>query len=270
VLFVGTDHAITDPSAIRRVEADGVVVRLMVKYQGVFHPKVIWLSGKRGHMVWVGSNNLTRDGLLNNIEFAVLAKSRVAPASLNSWAEAVLEGSQPLEEQLLRSYEKQRKKFEKGRANSGATTFTWDRKTEPEKSSAPVAPPGSLIVEVMPRETGEGGKQLQLPIAAAKAFFGLGSTGSTTTLKFSVHEESRPRSLTMTVFGNSTVRVVLRALEYRDRPCVVVFRKIRKNYFQYAIIAESIYPHRYRALLAQCKNQTRFGSRRWGFVKEAS
>lgn len=262
-LFAGTDHAITGPDAIRRAKRDGVQVWIPVRHRGVFHPKVMWLKGRNAHSVWVGSNNLTRDGLEHNVEFAVLLKSRSVPRMLQEWARKVESASDKATEKLLRSYENQRKKFEKNRAEAKATTFTWRERTEPDASlplSASEA--GDLILEVMPKETGAGGRQLQLPTSAAREFFGLGRRKST---RISLRRlpEGKPRPLTMTVFGNNTVRLTIRDLEYRDRPCVMRFRREAPSRFAYDIVPESIFPRAYRKLLGQCTTQTRAGSRRW-------
>src|SRR5579884_716955 len=75
VAYIGTDHAITEPRALVRMGEDGVDVRIMVRYRGIYHPKVVWLAGPNRHLLWVGSNNLTREGLRHNIEFATLVRS---------------------------------------------------------------------------------------------------------------------------------------------------------------------------------------------------
>lgn len=263
-LFVGTDHGITDPSALKQITKDGVDVRLMRKYNGVFHPKVVWLHGSKRHAVWVGSNNLTRDGLMNNVEFALLARTQETPLALDRWAQAVETASTILTPRLLKSYETQRRQFQKKRARAGTATFTWKGRVEPRKKK-PVPPVevGSLIIEVMPRETGGEGRQLQLPVRAASEFFGVQGVGSSNTIHLGEKGGSFTRQLTITVFENNTVRIVISNLEYRDRPCVLVFTKKGKKRFEYEIVPESIFPNRYKSLLALCTNQTRRGSRRW-------
>ena len=266
-LFVGTDHGITEPSALRQISEDGVKVRLMLKYHGVYHPKVVWLKGNRRHVVWVGSNNLTRDGLLNNVEFAMLVKAKTIPRPLSKWTKAVETASTILTPDLLDSYNNQRTKFQVQRAQAESTTFTWTRKIEPQIQT-PVLPGDTenLIVEVMPRETGGDGKQLQLPVRAASIFFGITGVGSSKVINLRPKDGSTTNSLTMTIFGNNTVRIVVADLEYRDRPCVIVFRKASENCFEYEIVPQSIFPSRYKALLRLCTNKTRYKSRRWGIV----
>ena len=264
LLFVGTDHGITDPSALTRISADGVDVRLMREYNGVFHPKVVWLQGSKSHAIWVGSNNLTRDGLMNNVEFALIARTRERPLALNRWAQAIEAASTKLTPELLRSYETQRRQFENKRARTGTATFTWKgRVAKKKKKTAPAMEDGSLIIEVMQRETGGGRRQLQLPVKAASEFFGVTGVGSSDTIALREKNGSLIQQLTITVFDNSTVRIVISNLEYRDRPCVLVFRKIGDKRFEYEIVSESVSPNRYKSLLALCTNQTRRGSRRW-------
>ena len=264
-LIVGTDHGITDPAALRDIRAAGVDVRVMLEYRGIFHPKVVWLRGRRRHLVWVGSNNLTRDGLSRNVEFGLHLHASAIPKPLDRWASSVEGGSVELSSQLLSSYEKERRSFENARGRAGATTFTWGQRREPAAVvGAPPASRKTLVVEVMPRETGLDGRQLQLPVRAASRFFGVTPARSTKEIHLRPEGSRHWRKLTMTIFGNRTVRLVVSDLEYRDRPCLIVFRKTRRrDRFEYEIIPRSVYPTRYQSLLATCQNQTRQGSRRW-------
>lgn len=262
--YVGTDHAITDPEGLKAMDADGVTVRLMSNYRGVFHPKVVWLNRSTQCQVWIGSNNLTRDGLLNNIEFAAMIQSDDVPQELRKWADEIHAGSITLTEDNLSSYRKERRKFERVRMRSGMATFTWCLKREPPAAKRSAAK-GDLVVEVMPKETGKGGKQIQIPTQAAKEFFKL-SDSRIVTLTEKNNRRSK-RELTMTLFSNRTVRLVINELEYRDRPCLILFHRTGSDRYQFEIIPESIFPTRYRDLLALCGRQTRSGSRRWGIVK---
>jgi len=260
--YVGTDHAMTDPAAIESMKQARVNVRLMRTYRGVFHPKVVWLTGDRKNVVWVGSNNLTKDGLLYNIEFAVLIRSREIPPELNHWAEAVAAGSNEATDELLDSYKKERERFERNRAVARSTTFTWSRKKEPEKTRQAILRKGDLIVEIMPEET-RGGTQIQFPREAAKEFLGLEKVGDQTIINLHRIGTAESRQLIVTVFKNNTVRLSINELEYRDRPCVIIFRKTRRDGIAFEIVPENIFPTRYRTLIAMCTRQTRAGSRRW-------
>lgn len=278
VAFVGTDHGITEAEAIQLMVDDGVDVRLMTSYTGVFHPKVVWLKANGRNTIWIGSNNLTRDGLLNNIEFASILKTRGVPRDLHRWASEVEASSERFSEELLESYKTERRTYNERRVSLG--NFTWSRREQrpPQRRSRrtatkrgrspriPTAAHGDLIMEVMPRETGGDGKQIQLPIAALR-FFGLRSRiGATKLITLTPSWKNEPRTLTMTVFQNSTARLVIRELDYRDRPCLLVFKKIADGTFQFDIVPRGVFPSSYRTLLGQCNAPTRIGSRRWGIV----
>ena len=260
VAYIGTDHAITDPDCLKEMCKDGVAVHIMKNYRGVFHPKVVWLNRPAQCQVWIGSNNLTRDGLLNNIEFAATIQSDSAPQELQKWADGVDAGSIMLTEKNLESYRSERKKFERNRAKSGITAFTWSFRNEPVIGKRAVTK-GDLVMEIMPRETGVGGKQIQVPIEAAKRFFEL--EGSRL---IALNEKNNPyskRELTLTLFPNRTVRLVVSELEYGDRPCVILFHRTGPGRYNFEIVSEFISPKRYGYLLGICNKGTRPGSRRW-------
>ena len=267
VVYAGTDHALTEPAALEMMQGDKVDVRLMEEYQGVFHPKVVWLEGTDANVVWVGSNNLTKAGLLQNIEFAVVVRSAEVPEPLKRWAEAVAAGSSALTSERLASYASERRHFEVSRAKAEATTFTWSKKKEPTSHLVSDTAIGDLILEVMPRETGTDGTQIQFPRQAVEAFFDLTDVGAQKAIILSPRGIAESRSLTMTVFDNRTVRLSISDLEYRDRPCVIVFRRMGDRRVQFDIVPQSIFPTRYRELLSRCGKRTRKGSRRWAIVE---
>ena len=138
LLYVGTDHGITDPTALEQIHEDGIEVRFMLKYNGVFHPKLVWLQGNKRHIAWVASNNLTRDGLLNNVEFALQITTSKTPSELEEWSNMVDEASKPLSPELLVSYEKQRREFEKRRAIAQLATFTWKERIDSDSRKSKI------------------------------------------------------------------------------------------------------------------------------------
>jgi hypothetical protein len=262
VAYVGTDHGITEPEALQLMHKDGVSVRLLSNYQGIFHPKVLWLAGNAKNSLWVGSNNLTRDALLHNIEFAVQIDCPSAPPELIEWSAHVHAASVPFDEALLKSYGDERRSFATSRAAAG--TFTWTKKKEPAAVAAPGVEKGDLVIEVMPLETGIDGKQIQLPKAAAVGFFGLADhAGASRRLSLTQKATSETRTLTMTIFENYSVRLSINELDYRDRPCVMIFHALSGNKFEFEIVQRSLFPTRYGALLKLCSRRTREGSRRW-------
>ncbi len=121
-----------------------------------------------------------------------------------------------------------------------------------------------MILEIMDRETGTGGSQIQIPMDAAQPFFGLPNRGGAS---IQVHLQNiatrEDRVLTMTRYANHTTRLVIHELDYRDRPCVIVFRRTAPMRFSFEIVRESLEPGRYRNLIQQCNPPTRSGSRRW-------
>lgn len=266
-VYVGTDHGITDPTAIESMQEAGIDVNLMDAYRGIFHPKVAWLKGGSSNLVWVGSNNLTKDGLLHNIEFAVLIKSRHVPLKLSRWTNAVASGSTAVTPELIQSYKQERSRFEKKRASAKTTTFTWSKKHEPESGQSLAIAKGDLILEIMPEET-RGGNQIQIPKQAAKEVFGPENIGDQTTIHLRRNGTTETRSLVVTVFNNYTIRLSINELNYRDRPCVIVFHKARDRVIEFEIVPESIFPSRYRSLIALCTRQTRAGSRRWDIIQQ--
>jgi hypothetical protein len=288
VAFVGTDHGLTEPEAVKRMVEMGVEVWLPTDYTGTFHPKAVWLTSRKSSIFWIGSNNLTQDGLLNNIECACVIHATSVPADLTAWRERVEESSEQLTPALLESYREERIKFNKQRAKieqkrRTPSTFVWSRRTrrrprrgataDAHGAAAPTALPGSdlqagdLIMEIMPLETGSEGKQVQFPKPAAVRFFGLRNrVGASKQITLSYVGGKNPRSLTATIFPNRTIRLSLAELDYRHRPCLIRVRRTGADAFEYEIIQKSIFPQRYEALLALCSEKTRKKSRRWGMV----
>jgi hypothetical protein len=276
--YVGTDHAITEAEGLRVMQRDGVQVRLMTNYNGIFHPKLVWLQSVSHHLLWIGSNNLTRDGLLNNIEFATFLRSSGVPPELEQWAEEVHRGSTECTEDLITEYEAEREDYGRRRVDVG--TFTWSRREQgtvsPTRSRKrhkqrgdllSAVRTGDLIVEIMPRETGTGGNQIQLPMRAVTAFLGMPDRiGASRVIQLTPSWINDPRPLTVTIYRNSTARLVIRELDYRDRPCVMVFRRRRHGVISFEIVARSVHPTRYQSLLRRCAGPTRSGSRRWSII----
>ena len=265
--YVGTDHAMTDPTGLEAMRSDGIAVRLMKNYRGVFHPKVVWLERSKESHVWAGSNNMTRDGLIYNIEFAVVIRCVDVPQDMQQWADEVHNASVELNDNDLGSYRNQRSKFEGERMKKGATAFTWSGRGEFLSEGHPSVQAGDLVVEIMPRETGSGGKQIQFPVDAAREFFRLVEDEEKEIILAEAGRPESVRPLTMRLFPNKTVRLAINELEYRDRPCVIVFRRNGPDDYEFQIVRESIVPSRYRQLLNErCDRQTHSGSRRWGII----
>ena len=290
--YIGTDHGLTDPVALDEMRKR-IKVRLMRRYNGIYHPKVIWFLGGSMNELLVGSNNLTRDGLRNNIEFGTWTRLAGINPNLKSWHDAVHEASDPLDSVLQKSYAKERQAHAQAMAKAAAKkkspgTFTWSKRssgsrqkkgtppgpTSPSAQKVPtgdldLATSGALVMEIMPLETGAGGCQVQVPLEAAKDFFGLGSqVGAKRTITLRNPMNGKCRSLQMTLFKNHTARLVISDLDYSDRPCVMVFRKAGSNGpVDFQIVPKAVDPDGYRELLRLCGSPTRSGSRRWTVLK---
>jgi hypothetical protein len=269
--YIGTDHALTDVAALDAMQREGVEVRLMRHYTGIFHPKVIWFVGNAGSTIVAGSNNLTEDGLRNNIEFATVTTLAKVDANLQTWHDEIHKASEAVTAALIKSYAKEKEDYGRQRAVLGqGGDFTWSKRTSGTstkksntKSPAASGASGSrLILEVMPRETSEQGRQVQIPLDAARRFFGLGKTvGTNINLDLNNVDTQESRTLVLTLNRNATARLSIRELEYGSRPCVLVFTKQGGKRFNFELVRRAIDPSRYDDLLADCE-QTQ-PSRRW-------
>ena len=270
--YIGVDHGITEPGALRSMLTDGVDLKLARKQGCTYHPKVIWLSGPNKQIVWTGSNNLTYAGLLDNIEFAALLEMAIIDTGLNEWYRLVQQSSTTLDDRALQKYEKNRTKNLKNgtylHLNESAsiqtdhfTSTTTIRKTCLGLRS------GDLILQVTEKETGGGGSQIQFPMRAICPFFGLRkSIGSSTRLKALSLNSQTERQLTMTVYRNHTARLSMSELAQRTCPCIVVFHKEGSDSYSFEIVRRTDYVERYQRLLDYCVHQTRSQSRKWIIV----
>ncbi|MFO1177058.1 MAG: phospholipase D family protein [Ottowia sp.] len=269
--YIGTDHALTDAAALDAMQSEGVDVRLMRHYTGTFHPKVIWFVGDAGSTILAGSNNLTEDGLRNNIEFATVTTLAQVDANLQAWHEEIHKASEPATAALIKSYAKEKEKYGQRRATSGqGGDFTWSKRTsgasakKPQTKASAAAGSGGpgLILEVMPRETSKEGRQVQIPLAAARRFFGLGNTvGSSINLELNNADTQESRKLAFTLNRNSTARLSIHELEYGSRPCVLIFTKRGRGKFDFEVVRRAIDPSRFDTLIAECKQTP--PDRRW-------
>ena len=269
--YIGTDHALTDVAALEAMQSEGVEVRLMRHYTGIFHPKVIWFVGKAGSTILAGSNNLTEDGLRNNIEFATVTTLAKVDANLQTWHDESHKASEAVTAALIKSYAKEKEKYGQRRATSGlGGDFTWSKRTSGTsakrsntKATAAGGAGGSrLILEVMPRETSDEGRQVQIPLDAARRFFGLGKTvGNSINLDLNNVDTQESRTLVLTLNRNATARLSIRELEYGSRPCVLIFTKQGRRRFNFELVRRAIDPSRYDDLIAECKQTP--PARRW-------
>lgn len=253
------------------MQSEGIEVRLMRHYTGIFHPKVIWFVRKTGGTILAGSNNLTEDGLRNNVEFATVTTLAQVDANMQTWHDEIHKASEPATAALIKSYAKEKEKYGQRRAASGqGGDFTWSKRTSgasAKKSSAKTTAAGGsggsrLILEVMPRETSEEGRQVQIPLDAARKFFGLGNTtGRSIKLELNNVDTQESRTLVFTLNRNATARLSIRELEYGSRPCALIFTKQGRRNFDFELVRRAIDPSRFDILIAECKQAP--PARRW-------
>ncbi|HOH98163.1 MAG TPA: phospholipase D-like domain-containing protein [Candidatus Cloacimonadota bacterium] len=276
VVYVGTDHGITGADALEEMMKDDIEIRVLLRYNGVFHPKVAWFLNNDHHsLVLVGSNNLTESGLLQNIEFATITEYVGINDGMIKWHEIIHEASSTLDDDLLSSYTSELNKHNRDLMSQNKGNFVWSRKSKlgRRRSKSQTIQDygiqtGNLILEITPRETGPNGNQIQIPMGVATKFFHLPLTSDssiTVDLKNTTTDETR--ALTITRYSNKTARLSIYELSYRDRPCVMILDKIDSNHYNFEIVSEVTNPDKYHSLMRLCTNQRRVGSRRWELVK---
>lgn len=112
-LIAGTNNCITHPQALRDAMDAGWRVKIgHARGNAIFHPKMI-VSGRKFNgdgeivapeFVYIGSSNLTRGGLQNNVECGVIARADSATPSLSSCFAALWGSGEAVTEKLLRDY----------------------------------------------------------------------------------------------------------------------------------------------------------------------
>jgi hypothetical protein len=264
--YVGTDFGLTDPAALAEMRQDGVSLFLMTDYEGTYHPKVILLrDGDGAGTAWIGSHNLSEAAFKRNAEFGVRLSFATSPDPLEAWIEFVEGASEAATPDLIQSYEKERNAFAKKQA--AVPRFVWSKRKKPTaaKPVVPPAPKGALVMEIMPRETGQGGKQIQPPMATLPTFFGLAAGQSSKLISARLKGAPAPHDLTLTRLPNSTARLHIAELDYTHRPCFIVFER-NPSGFTYEIVTQAAEPARYHRLSGLKFQQWQPGTRRWTYA----
>lgn len=275
VIYVGTDHGITGADALEEMMKDDIEIRVLLRYNGVYHPKVAWfLNNDHHNIVLVGSNNLTGKGLLQNIEFATKTEFIGENDGMNKWHEIIHEASSALDNDLLNSYANELNKYNRSIASQKKANFIWSRKSklggrisESQSIQDYGIQAGDLILEITPKETGANGNQIQIPMGVATKFFQLPLTSRSSIniyLKNMITDEGR--TLTITRYSNNTARLSIYELTYRDRPCVILMKKKNSTNYDFEIVSELTNPDKYRSLIRLCSHQRRANSRKWGLI----
>jgi len=220
----GLDDWITHPDAIELVmKIEGAKVRVASSGTGggKFHPKLYWFSGNEAPSAMVlGSANLTRHGLLKNVEAvtAIFADGKRESAKLDAiWANAWKLGK-PVTSKLLVDY---RKKFFWARdarkkagllAKQSATELTTgkSRKRVVLESDAATIDPSlasTCWIEVG-KITGFAADQLEIKAEQA-LFFGLPSNGGPEQVVDVRLPKGNKVSIRVQYFGNHMWRFLL-------------------------------------------------------------
>ena len=112
-LITDIRDAVTHPSALRLALDERWSAKVVDRAQGTFHPKVFLFS--EGHTnslplqplgMFCGSNNLSRGGLLNNVEASIRLIEAGPIAGAAAMASGLWQLGQPLTRRLLTDYEK--------------------------------------------------------------------------------------------------------------------------------------------------------------------
>ena len=108
-LLCGADFGLTEPKAIRELEGWGAQVRLYISRDVTgFHPKSYLFFEQSGATLIVGSSNLTRGGLVDNLELNLAVwQPREHPLIEQAVAlfEKLWRSTQPLRPELLAHYD---------------------------------------------------------------------------------------------------------------------------------------------------------------------
>lgn len=267
--FIGTDDAVTEPEVLVSMRADGVEVRLVVSYSGIFHPKVILFAGAPEWLLLSGSNNLTRRGLSKNVEFATSIRVPANAGPLAQWEGAVLDSSVPASKALLDGYRAQRNlRIQALQGINQSWHFTWNQRlnsgprnghdgSSAVRASLPIPlVGGTLVYEVMPKETGPMGQQVQILKHLAIAYFGLGNVvGKSLEIQLRNVVTESSRSLTMTYNPNTTMRLSIHEASFTERPCFLLFRMIAPRSFEFAVVSRAVDPSQYACLDQMLKSR---------------
>ena len=232
----------------------------------------------------VGSANVTNGGLAANHEMAFSVSADMADAVVSGTEEAwqqYLKHSQRVDPSFIQGLAKERVLGGEGKAKGRpgeSVGLTLPRADKPlfahildgdatpklkhetfSGTSTLSEKPKKLYLEIL-GETG-GGHQVQLPVATLATFFGVGE-GETRDVSFQFPGEEEV-NVQLTHFGNNTHRVRLRPIKSIPRPSVLVFeRSDEGDDYRVRVVPQRSYR---KTIRENCTEQTRAGSRRWGF-----
>lgn len=268
-VYCSIDNFPSDPYALREMFRNlGGHVFIFKRGPAVFHPKAFVFRDSKGATCFIGSNNLTAAGLGWNFELATRIRLKQpdinAPHGLHDWEAAVRNLCVPLTTELLDIYQEE---FEAAQHLPRQHNPVGKRRVQHSQTAlkACLPIPQTAIVEVMPRETGTRGSQLQIPVDVARAFFNL-PQGGQIQVNLIDAQSNQHSALTMTDYGNNTRRLAINRLTSEPRPSIVWFRRRQADYL-FDIVAQSRNDLEFRRLLSLCVFQTSSVSKRWGMYE---
>lgn len=272
-VYCGLSNWLSEPAALSEmIEALPRKVWVIKRGHGIFHPKSYIFRSRRRAYCFVGSNNLTRAGMSSNFEMGarltVPDTDNANWQALDEWESTVQSISTLLTKDLLTIYEEEFAQMRRlPREHPGIVGKSRVR-FHATATSAGLPSARGVVMEVMPKETGTGGSQLQIPKQVAVSLFGLTQGGRRNVTLRDV-ETGDVANLTLTDYGNNTRRLSIGRLRQVERPRVIWFKE-RGARFDFNIVSKVTDPSEYDRLLSLCPFQTSSNSKRWGMYEETT
>lgn len=250
-----------------------------------FHPKIFIFSNINESLIFVGSNNATGGGLFCNTECCVKIqiengkdkdihdkinqiwesysnpKSPFHPKSLKVINEKFLTSCSKMDRKNIREKKFDKKIFSSLFPEVKILALPVDSLPLDKKGKRKAAAKGNaMLMEIMKKETGGGGTQVQFPREAIEDYFGFPTQGhQTIELRFK-GKEARPAVFSH--FSNNTHRVSLQEITGLKRPLIIKFSREGENIYSAELIIGRAYSH----AIKKCNRQTRKDARRWTII----
>ena len=272
-VYCGLSNWLTEPSALTEMmKAFPRRVWVVKRGHGIFHPKSYIFRARRRAYCFVASNNLTQAGMSSNFEMGarltVPDTDNANWKALDEWESTVKSISTLLTKDLLTIYEEEYEQMRRlPREHPGIVGKSRVRFLDTATSAGLPSARGA-VMEVMPKETGTGGSQLQIPKQVAVSLFELTPGGQRNVTLRDV-ETGEVASLTLTDYGNNTRRLSIGRLTQVVKPRIIWFKE-RGAMFDFNIVSKATDPSEYDRLLSLCPFQTSSNSKRWGMYEDTT
>jgi len=250
-----------------------------------FHPKIFIFRNIDVSLFFIGSNNATGGGLFCNTECCVKiqaenSRDKDLCDKINQIWDCYLNPRMPfhsknlkeVSEKFLSVYSKtEKKRPQKDKIDEEVFSHIFpgvDMSAFPvqvlplkrEKKKKFTVKGNIMLMEILRKETGADGTQVQLPREAIVDYFGFPTQGhQTVELQFK-GKASRPAVFSH--FGNNTHRVSLQEITGLRRPLVIKFKREGLNIYSAELIVGKAYAH----AIKKCNRQTRKYARRWAII----